>query len=185
MAYPVQPAIPANQAAPIDGQKATYSASVKGIVPASSATDIFIINGSGSTTVRVTRVEITGSATTEAAFDVSLIVRSAANTGTQAANPTAVPHDSNDAAATATVGTYTTNPTVGTAVGPIRTQKMLLNIPSSTGVGPSDRLMFDFGTRPGERAVVLRGTAQGLAVNLNSGSPAGGLIDISVTWTEE
>lgn len=186
MSYPVVPNVPANQEAPIDGQKATYSCTLKGIIPAASATDIFIFNGSASNTIRVTRIEIYGSATTAAVQDVSLILRSAANTGTQAATATGIAYDSNSAASTATgAGSYTTNPSgLGNALGTIRTGKMLLNVPSSTGVGASDRLIWDFGNRPGQ-AVVLRGVAQGLAVNLNTGSVTGGLIDVSIEWTEE
>lgn len=184
MPYPVVPVTPANQAAPIDGQRVTYSATAKGIVPASSATDIFTIAGAAGYVIRITQIRVTGSATTEAVQDVSLILRSTNDTGSAATTPTGTAHDTSDpSTAQAVLATYTANPTLGTSVGVLRTEKLLLNIPSSTGVGPSDRITWDFGNRP-SKCPTLRDANHQLAVNFNTGSPAGGLIDVEIEWTE-
>lgn len=170
-------------AAPLDGYKATYSAAVVGLVTAATATDVFTITGSATKTIRITRVEITGTTTSGSgvSFSLQLIKRSAANTGGTSAAATAVPHDSNDAAATASAVSYTVNPTaLGAAVGTIRTQRIEVN---STAVTPFD-VPFDFGTRPSQ-AVVLRGTSQILAINFNSTTITGPVIDIDIEWTEE
>ena len=83
----------AYQFSPVDGGKATCSAAKIGLVPASSATDVFTITGSATKTVRVTRIEITATTTaaTPAALDVLLLKRSTANSGgTSTGRPTIV-----------------------------------------------------------------------------------------------
>lgn len=190
MAYPVVPDVPANTAAPIDGQKASYSAAKLGLVPASSATDIFTITGSSSKTVRITRIEIGGTTTsaTPAALDIVLLKRSTANTSGTSTAPTIVPHDINDAAATATVLAYTANPTTGTLVGNLRNQKLMLMLATYTATDfpMNDKLIWDFGNRAGERAIVLRGTGDVLAINLNAvTATATASLDIAIEFTEE
>lgn len=170
---------------PVDGGKASYSAAINGLVPAASATDIFTITGGAGKTVRITRLEISGIATTILDTTIRLAMRSTANlTGTSAA-VAAVPHDSANAAAVATVLSYTANPgTLGTLVGYIRASKLLFNLAAPTAGSESGRLLEDFGDRP-TQAIVLRGIAQVLAVNLAGVSVAGGSVDLSVEWTEE
>ena len=169
-------------AIPNDGSKASYSAAIVGLVAAATApTDLFTISGSASKIIRITRIAITASQTTAAQRDVLLIKRSTANTGGTSTSPAGVPHDSTSAAATAVVRAYTANPTgLGTAVGTIRSRKVFVTTPSLN----SDEMIVDFGTRPAQ-AVVLRGVAETLAINLNSVASAGSLFDISIEWTEE
>jgi hypothetical protein len=182
MAYPVTPDVPVNGAAPVDGQKASYSASIVGLAPASGATDLFTITGSASKTIRITYVEVSGLATTAGTVDAVGLVRSTANSGGTSTNPAAIPHDANDAAATATINAYTANPTPGTLVGKVRAQRLFLNVAAT---GASDHVAWEFGKRPA-RGIVLRGTSQVFAVNLNAGTmPAGAALNVSVEWTEE
>jgi hypothetical protein len=176
---------------PVDGQKWTYSAAKVGLVPAASATDIFTITGSASKTVRVTHIEIwaTTTAATAAALDVLLLKRSTADTaGTSTGSPTPVPHDINAPAVSATVLSYTVNPTTGTLVGTaIRNSKLFQTLATYTATDfPAPvGLIWDFGNRPGS-AIVLRGITDVLAINLNGVSAsAGALFDISAEWTEE
>lgn len=177
--------VAALQFSPIDGSKASYSASINGLVPAASATDIFTITGSATKVVRITRIEVSGIATTILDTTIRLAVRSTANlTGTSAA-VAAVPHDSASAAASATVLSYTANPgTLGTLVGYVRASKLLFNLAAPTAGSESGRLLEDYGDRPAQ-AIVLRGIAQVFAVNLAGVTVAGGSLDISVEWTEE
>jgi hypothetical protein len=176
--------------APLDGAKATYSASITGLVPAAtSPTAIFTITGSATTTVRVTQIRITATQTSAAEFsDVLLVKRSAADTSGTSTAPTRVPLDSNDAAATATVLAYTANPTLGAAVGTIRTTRLMINVPNPSSAQASEPqvpIIWEFGNRPSQ-AVVLRGTAQVLAVNLNAVSLVSAAnFAIYVEWTEE
>lgn len=86
-----------------EGTKTTYSVGITGFTPAATATDFFNIIGSATKTVRVTRIAISGMATSGASIAISLVKRSAANTSGTPTTPTPVPHDANDAAATAVV----------------------------------------------------------------------------------
>jgi hypothetical protein len=167
--------------APTDGAKPTYSASVT-VAPAATATDVVTLAGSATTTIRITLVRISGISTTAITTQVLLIKRSAANTGGTSAALTRVPHDSNSAAATAAGLSYTVNPTaLGAAVGTVRQDRLSFAV---TGSVAQDPLVWDFGDRPAQ-AIVLRGTTQILAINLNGVTITGGSISVDIEWTEE
>lgn len=174
-----------------DGQRPTYSAAKVGLVPASSATDIFTLTGSASKTIRVTRIEIAATTTsaTPAVLDVLLLKRSTADTGgTSTGSPTPVPHDSNNAAVSATVLAYTANPTTGNLVGTaIRNQKLLQTLATSTATDfpQVDHLVWEFGNRPSQ-ALVLRGINDVLAINLaGATATATASFDIAIEWSED
>ncbi len=172
-------------AANSDGIRPSYSGGINGLVPAASATDIFTITGSASKTIRVTRIEISGIATTILDTTVRLLLRTTADTGGTATNPVGYAHDQNSAAATAVLAAYTANPTVNDGTNRlIRTSKLLFNLAAPTAGSESGRLIWDAGDRPAQ-AFVLRGVAQQLAINLAGVSVAGGSIDISIEWTED
>ena len=175
------------QVTPGLSKSASYSAAKTGLVTASSATDIFTITGSATKIVRVTRIAITATTTsaTPAALDVLLLKRSTANSGgTSTGSPTPVPHDSTNAAVTATVLAYTANPTTGDLVGTaLRSEKLLQTLATATATDfpPIERLIWDFKERP----VVLRGIAEVLAVILNGASATTtASFDIDAEWTE-
>jgi hypothetical protein len=170
---------------PTDGGKTTYTASFSGAVTAAAATDIFTITGSATKTVRVISVSVSGIQTTAGAAVINLIKRSTANTAGTSTAPSAIPFDSNDPAATATVLAYTANPTVGTQVGTTPFKTIRKEIPTAAFANSDyNPYVWTFGDLPG-KAVVLRGTTQVLAVNLNAASLAGNNMSLSVTWTEE
>lgn len=176
--------------APVDGQKPTYSFARSTFAIAATPTDVAIVNGSATKTVRVTHIEIDAlcTAATAVALEVQLIKRSTANTGgTSTGSPTPVPHDSNSAAGTSTVLCYTANPTTGTAVGIVRDGKLVpvLSPYTATDFPQHDKLIWDFGNRPGQ-GIVLHGVAEGLAINLVGATiPAGLSMGISIEVTEE
>jgi hypothetical protein len=171
---------------PLDGSRATYSASAGPITFAATATDIFTIAGSATKTIRVTKLVVEMTETTAATETILLIKRSAANTGGTVAHPTGVPNDSNNAAATAVITTYTANPTtLGAAVGTMVTR--LARIPPATAftVPPSETgIILVDAVRPSQ-AIVLRGVAQVLAINFGGGTAAGNSTGYYVEWTEE
>lgn len=166
----------------IDGYKTTYSAATSNISSAPLATDIFTITGSATKTIRITRIVIVGSQTTTSTITILLIKRSTANTLGTSAAVTAVPNDSNSAAATATILSYIANPTLGTLVGNMRSRKVFVATGASNA--NSDEFVSEFGTR-NSQAIVLRGTNQVLAINLNGVTVSGGNFNMSVEWTEE
>lgn len=163
-------------------QRNTYLASVD-IVLAASATDIFVIGGSATKTIRVTRIEVNITATTAAATALSLVKRSTADTGGTATAATRVPADRNAIASASDVVVqgYTANPTTGTAVGVVGRRRDVAVV--SPNLPLEERWIF--GTRPGSQAITLRGVADQLAVNLNGASLTGGDASIEVEWTEE
>lgn len=164
----------------VDGAKATYSGAVRGLVPAATPTDIFTISGSATTVVRILRIVLSATQTTGGMIDVLLIKRSSIDTAGTPAAVTAVPHDSSSPAATAVVQSWTANPTLGGTVGTIRAEKLW--VPVVTAAGQTRD--WDFGNGP-RQGIVLRGATQQLAVNLNSITLTGGLVDISIEFTEE
>lgn len=168
-----------------DGFKASYSATITGLNAVNAATDIFTITGSATKTIRVVRITFTGTQTTGDTIDVLLVKRSAANTGGTSTTPTVVPNDSQDAAGTAVVRAYTANPTVGAAVGTAKSVKAY--IPAAQPANSNSPFwnpdLYN-GNTPA-KAIVLRGIAEVLAVNLNGQTLTGESLDITIEWTEE
>jgi ABC-type transporter Mla subunit MlaD len=154
----------------------TYGAATNGFVSAASATDVFRIVGSGTKTVRITKLTISGRTTSGSpvACIIKVIKYSSANTAGTSVATTAVPLDSSYPAATATVNHYTANPTLGTAVGNIATRSITFQ-----ASGLVETLVFEF-----ENPIVLRGTAQQLSINLNATTITGASICCDVLWEE-
>lgn len=169
-------------AAPTGGVRASYSASTTGLVVAAAATDVFTITGSATKTIRITSVQFGVSTTAGSGIltNVLLIKRSTVNSAGTSTTSVNVPHDSSDAAGTASVKAYTANPTLGTAVGTMRAVRYVVKAIAI----PIDDISVDFGIRP-SKAVVLRGTSESLCVNLNGITITGPVAGISVEWTEE
>lgn len=168
---------------PVGTLKATYSACGTAYVAAATPTDVFTITGSATKTVRILRVEFTVTTTTAGgvALSVFAIKRSAANTGGTFVADTKVPHDSNNAAATVTVGHYTANPaSLGAAVGTVRADRYAAQAAGT----PAVPLVWEPGALLGQ-TLVLRGVSEILAINLNGTTINGNIINISVSWTEE
>lgn len=159
----------------------TYSAATLGLTVAATPTDVFTITGSASKTIKITQIRFSGTRTTNTTNDTLFLKRSTADTGGTSTSVTAVPNDSSNSAATGTVLAYTANPTVGTLVGNVRVDKTFLNA-AATGIG--DKIVYDWTYKAGQ-PIVLRGTSEVFAINLNSVSMAGSSLDISVEWTEE
>lgn len=173
------PQVTANSVAVNIASDPTYSAALN-VTVAAAATDIAVISGSASKTVKVNKVIITGVQTTGGLNDIQLVKRSTADTGGTSTAATAVPHDSADAAATASVLAYTVNPAaLGTSVGNIR--RGYLPVGGATSI-VNPVVVFDFGAKGKE--IYLRGIAQQLAVNLNGATLTGGAFDIDFEWTE-
>lgn len=165
-----------------DSTLATYSACATNLAAAATPTDVATLAGSGTKTIKVLRVSFAGTENTLASRDVRLIKRSTADTGGTSAALTAVSHDSNNAAATASALSYTANPTLGTTVGTFRAEQK--NISTGGGANATVSTVWQFGNNQ-DQSIALRGTAQQIAVNLNSVTAAGNALDICFDWTEE
>lgn len=164
---------------PNDGGKDSYAASTT-LVPGAAATDVFTITGSATKTIRITHIILSAVANTQIDVSTQLIKRSAADTGGTSTAPTRVPYDSTNLAATAVVAAYTANPTLGTAVGTLATFKLSFVLTTSAAAD----ILLEYGNRP-TQAIVLRGAAQQLAINLNGTTITAGSLSITIEWTEE
>lgn len=163
--------------------KLTYSAVVNNLTPPATPTDMVTITGSATKTVRVLRVELSTTQTTAGINTFFLVKRSTANSAGTSASATVIPHDSTNAAGTATVLSYTVNPTLGNTIGNIRASKLLTPAPASVQFGI---YQWDFDGRTGGQGIVLTGTSQVLALNFNAAAlPAGLNVNCTITWTEE
>lgn len=163
----------------------TYTAVAVGLVPAASATDFLTLTGSATKTVKVTRANCTGISTAAATALLVALKRSTADTAGTSTTLTAVPSDSNLAAATAVAKAYTANPTTGTLVGNLRAHYVTTSTAASSQV-PIELTPFEFGSFGANYPVVLRGVAQTFALNGNGASFSGGTtLACSVQWTEQ
>jgi len=163
--------------------KWSYAACVNSLTPPATPTDMATITGSATRTIKVTRVVFSSTQTTAGINTFFLVKRSTANSGGTSASVTAVPLDSTNPAATATVLSYTANPAaLGTAVGNVRASKLITPAPASLQ-NPEWIWEFDLlNTQP----VTLRGTTQVLALNFNGAAlPAGLNVNVAFHWTEE
>lgn len=165
---------------PLPYEPQTYSCVSKSFVSAATATDVWLFQGSATKTIRIHKIKISGTTSSGAPIKVtmSLVIRSTANTGGTSVAATAVPHDSNNAAATATIVHYTANPTVGTSIGEIRANTTAIQSDGFTDNMP----LWDFET--GGQPIILRGTNQYLAINFNSTTVNNSLFSINCEWSE-
>lgn len=170
-----------------EGLKVSYFASAGTNTPAATPTDVAILFGSATKTVKITHVVMTVASTAAAVAEYRLVLRSG---GTQSAVNTAFangthsgPFDSNDAASTVIAnglsGLYTSNPaSTGTVVG----------IPFSwtfTTTTTGAVILEYICDRPA-KCITLRGATQALAVNGNGHTLATGeKFGITFEWTEE
>lgn len=158
----------------------TYSGAAKNFTLAATPSDACILNGSATRTVYVTKVSISGLKTTAGLSQVLLFKRTAANTGGTAVATTEVANDTASAAPTAAMQHYTANPTPGTGTQ-IYSNYALFQAPAGTTDGVLREIRFGDGM---SQYNVLRGVAQGLAVNLDGATLTGGVFNCTFEWIE-
>lgn len=168
--------------------KQTFVATTGTFSPPATPTDMATITGSATKTVRVLAVYFASTQTTYGTNTIFLTKRSTANSGGTSSAITVVPLDSGNASGTATVASYTANPTTGSLVGNINTKRVVSPVVTTTS------MQSDLGTdmlpqpRGGllEQPVILRGTGEVLAVNFGGASlPSGLSVTVTFLWTEE
>jgi hypothetical protein len=168
-----------------NGTKATYVYAINATAPYATPTDWIVIRGSASKTIKIVRIDISGAATAATEVVFTLNKHTIANTGGTSTTPTPVQHDSNDAAAAATVLKYSAAPTIDASAATWKNIRLTLAVaPAATTVAP-DRFVYNYGAEIGE-PLTLRGVAQELAINFGGAAvPSGGVYDVAITWTEE
>lgn len=171
--------------------KTTFSAAFVGLVPPASATDTICIAGSATKTIKIVRFELSGTAGTLVTLPVTLLKRVTADTGGTAATTTANPantigkRDVNSGAATATLISYTAVPTINDT-SPVywRSSSLTLNVTGTTAA-PAQVIDFYFHNSDLATQPTLRGAAEQACLNFNSVSVSLGVLNGSITWTEE
>ena len=165
----------------------TYSASFAALTPAASATDLVVLTGSATKTVRLESFKCTGTSTAAASQVVSLTVRTTADSGgTAVTAPTIFAHSASDPAATAVLSAYSANPTLGTSGGIL--DLGLLQTPAPASIGAVNGVDFEYNYNDiseRRKEPSLTGVANQIAFNMGGVSIAtGGVVACTVTWTE-
>jgi hypothetical protein len=156
----------------------TYAAGAQSI--AGVAGDILVITGSATTTVRVKRITISGTATTAQVVGISVIRRSSLNSGGLASPLGAVPYDTLSNAPQAQVDvTLSSYSSFGTQVGSL--MKSVEGFINTAGESPFIA-EFTWGDDIAQCAI-LRGVNQCLCLNLASALTSAS-INCDIEWTE-
>lgn len=172
--------------------KSTYSAAFIGLVPAASATDTICLAGSATKLIKLQSIRLSGSAGTLVSLPITLIRRASVATGGTAATTTANPantiakRDTTQATATAVPISYTAVPTITDAAPTYLDSAELTLAVTSAGVVALP-LVFDYAKDAANllNQPTLRGIAQQFCLNLNTVSVSSGVLNGSITWTEE
>jgi len=168
-----------------DGSKATYRYAAPDFVPVATPTDIIVIQGSATKTLRVKRIAVSGESTAAGAMGIQLVRRSTAGTLGSAVLTavTAGKHDTGDTAPTAVVSTVGTAnyTTPGTSAGVVGAA--LLTFGNSGAV--QSGVEWNYATRQ-DKAIILRGTSDFLCINLNGDAvPTGGKLYFDIEMEED
>lgn len=172
-------------------KKASYSAVALALPPAASATDIACIAGSATKTIIIRKIVISGSAGTLVTAPFTLRRYTSVDTAGTAATTTAnwantiSKRDTTDPAASATLISYSANPTINDA-SPTYIASAELTLPVTSAGTVTRPLIWDFDTPFSfVKGVVLRGASQQACINLNAVSVSSGLLHVAIDWTEE
>jgi hypothetical protein len=165
-----------------EGRKATYRVGI-GITSLASLTfPSFTLFGSSSKVIKITKITATVTSGTQAAIQFAITKQSSAWTGGTSSALTPVPHDSADAASSATAVDYSVAATGGgSSVGFLAFTELVTLGTSTVAQSAAATYTEIFGDGSGKQPIVLRGTSQGISMFTSS---AVGL-DAFIEWTEE
>jgi hypothetical protein len=159
----------------------TFRAAKTALVPVASPTDIAVLSGNATNTVIPTKVTMQCTQTTAGIVTVQLLVRTTADSGgTSTGSPSSYPLDQQDVAAVSSLLTYTANPTVNDGTNRLIDSQLVASL-GTAATTPEDSYIW---TPSIGQSVVLRGTAQQLALNLNGTTMTGGSCNIMFQWME-
>lgn len=162
-----------------------YTVGIVDLVIAANPTDVLVISGSATKTVRIIGILFDlGNLTSNNQVTLRVVKRSSANTGGTSTLHNGVSCDSTSPAATATVRAYTANPTVGAQVG-IAVSQSISNTDKTNPAAGFPVQLFSFGMIHG-KACVLRGVNESVAINFNGVAIANNsTANATVVWQEE
>ena len=166
----------------------TYMAATAPTVVAPAGTKaFFVLMGSSTKTIRVTRIHVTGLTATTAEYNSILLkkISSAPSNGTTT-DLTKTPTDSIISTSTASsCKVYTAEPTAdGTLVGVLQSQRVLIE---NTSIGSGEQfieILFDLRPPESGAGIILRGTSEGITVSFGSAPGSGVTLALEVEWSE-
>ena len=171
--------------------RTTYSSVALSLVPAASATDIACIAGSNSSkNVYINHIGISGVAGTLITVPVTVLKRTAVDSGGTAASTTAnwantiSKLDSFNPTPVATLISYSANPTINDTA-PTYLRSRVLTLPTAASATVIAPLTLDWDTTSFGQRPVLHTAAEQLCINLNGSSITSGVLQLSIEWTEE
>lgn len=131
-----------------------------------------VLPGSATRIIRVTKVQIAKPSVAQA--PLRMRKTSTAHTGGTSTTPTPVPLDSGNPAASAVLRLYTVVPAGGGAV---------VGAVFDADIATTEIVLEEFGSLQSQdgQALVLRGVAEGLAIQLSAAATLNGYLE----WTEE
>jgi len=167
----------------------TYTASSVGLVPASSATDIWCISPGASRNISIRSIKITGTAGTAVTTPFLVYRRVSLDTGgtpaTSLALPVAAKLNPADGTSTATLVAYTANPTV------VDSSPVLMDVIQPTLAVTTTANAQPPVTAYGETIgwfthglILQKNTTQQVCVNLNGVTVSSGVLNITAQWVE-
>ena len=166
----------------------TYMAATSGVITVPAGTKaFFVLMGSATKTIRVTRIHITGLTATTAEYNSVLLkkISSAPSNGT-VTNLTKTPTDSIISASTSSdCKVYTAEPTSdGTLVGVLQSQRVLIE---NTSIGSGEQfieILFDLRPPESGAGVILRGVNEGITASFGATPGSGITLSLEVEWSE-
>ncbi|CAB5162299.1 hypothetical protein UFOVP152_18 [uncultured Caudovirales phage] len=166
-----------------DPQRPTYRITILGAAPAANPTDLLVLQGAAGVTTRIREIILSGTATSATNVTPTIVRRSSANTGGTSTAQTVAKRDTADAAAASSCQLYTANPTgLGALVNIVDGGRLNL---APAANGSIDRIFWQYSWM-NEKGPTLRGASDFFALNFGGAAwPAGGLLDITISLTEE
>ena len=155
-----------------------FAYSVAGHTPAATPTDILTIRAPRNSALRLRRLRLSALATTAGSMGVTLLRRSAADTGGTSTTGAIGEREESGTDSDAVVTLYTANPAgLGTAGDIQFNGRLFFNLVGS----PHDVVEKEWDADDGP----VLAPGEYLAVNLGGGAvPAGGTIDVELEWEE-
>lgn len=163
-------------------ERNTYRAFIFDLAPTGAVNDLVALGGSATRLIRLKSVILSGTATSATNVGVYIFRRTAAYTG---GTPTAITRTTADTQDPASVASLVHYATAGATAGAgTMLDGCRLNLAPAAN-GSIDRPMLQY-TWQNDKAPCLRGVTQFFGIGLNGATmPAGGRLDVSLTWTEE
>lgn len=143
-----------------------WSYAQQAYAPASQPTDVVVIQGSATKTIKIQSILISAESSVAGALSASIIRRTTAPTGGTSTTLVGTPHDTLDGLPTATVKFFSANPTVGTIYGTgngsLGCQQLICG---NNGSIPAQEVIWSF-EMFGVKPIILRGVNEYICINL-------------------